>query len=149
MSPHLRAIYHLYDLYGPEMLQTDEDETFAPPADNLVRETRLNPQLAHPLSLLEQWDGTLLLKQEVYLPLYHNDLPSLEKALKKIEAHPQRDHHATLSRMCLVYRAVDHHLFLYRGETHIDMGKGSRAILKRLIDALKLQQVSPAIEHLE
>jgi hypothetical protein len=149
MHPHLRAISQVCEVYGTEeILHTDGNETYVS-ADDLVRETRLNPQLAHPLSLLEQWDGSLVIKQEVYLPLHPGDLPHLEKAQAVIESNPYQDYHTTIGDMGLGYRASDYRLFFHKGEVRIDVGRGSRAILRRLIDALRLQQAYPAIRHQE
>lgn len=142
MNPYIQEAYRLRDIYGSEVFDRVGGAQEISSID-IVRQTRLNPQLGNPISLLEQWDGSVSLKQENNLSLHLDDLAILEEAYKIITANPQQDYHSE----CDQYKAQEKQ-FLLQGEViQITFGRGGLAILKRLIDALHIQQTTPSIQH--
>ena len=118
-------------------------------SSNIVRHTRLNPQLGKPISLLELWDGSLSLKQEQYLLLHQDDLTALEEAYETKAINPQQDYHCECDRFRLEYQAKDKQFLLQGQRTQIIFERCSHTTLKHLIDALKHHQTAPptSISH--
>ena len=146
MNPYIREAYRVRDIYGSEVLEMRGGEQEIDSRD-IIRQTRLNPQLGSPASLLELWDGSTALKQDQYLRLHPDDLPKLEEAYTAIETNQQQDYHCECHDFHLEYQAKKKQLFLQDDIVQIVFRRGGLASFKRLLDTLNLHQTAPSIRH--
>ena len=136
LNPRFREMYRLLDLYGSDVFHAVGD-TFELSSDDIVLASRLNPRLGNPLSLIETWNGNLVLKQEHYVQFYEDDVEALERAYQTIQAQPDQDFESEVGQLHFTYQAQEKHIFLKAENTQIAFGRASVAVLGRLIESLK------------